>query len=84
MQTRMRGKRVGVEKLSKSSSTNAMFAMPEDSTSCGVIVYLGTELTDSDLKVGQKVYFGDKRQQVRIDGKDIQIMDDDNVLAVVE
>lgn len=83
MPVQMRGKRVGVEKLGKSSGpSNGLFAMPEDIGSCGTIVYLGDELKESGLKLGSKVYFGDKRQQVRIEGKDIQVMDEDNVLAV--
>lgn len=77
----MRGKKVAVEKLGKSSgSKDSLFALPEDTTSCGTIIAAGPEVTD--LQVGQKVYFGDKRQQVRIEGKDLQIMEEDNVLAI--
>ena len=77
----MRGKKVAVEKLGKSEGNKStLFAMPEDTTSCGTIVGIGPEV--ADLKVGDKVYFGDKRQQIRAEGKDLQIMEEDNVLAV--
>ena len=82
MPVQMRGKKVAVEKQGKSGgSKDSLFALPEDTTSCGVILYVGPDV-GSDLKVGQKVYFGDKRQQLRIEGKDLQVMEEDNVLAV--
>jgi co-chaperonin GroES (HSP10) len=80
----MRGKRLGVEKLGKSTNQNSLFALPEDTSSCGTIVFLGEGLAESDLKVGMKVYFGDKRQQVRIEGRDVQVMDEENVLAIAD
>lgn len=82
MPVQMRGKRVAVERLGKSGDQkNTLFSMPEDTTSCGTIIYAGPEV-GPELAVGMKVYFGDKRQQVRIEGKDLQVMEEDNVLAI--
>ncbi len=82
MSVQLRGKKIAVEKLAKSGGQNGLFSMPEDTTSCGIITHIGPEVQQNDLKVGMKVYFGDKRQQVRIEGKDLQVMEEDNVLAV--
>lgn len=85
MQVLMRGKRVGVEKLTKSVSTAAsLFAMPEDTFSMGIIKYVGDGLVDSDLKVGMKVHFGDQRQPMKMSGVDILVMEETNVLAIVQ
>lgn len=84
MPVQMRGKRIGVEKLGKSSNQNTLFAMPEDTHSCGIVVFVGDALSDSDIKVGKKVYFGDRRQMIRIEGKEVHVMDEDNVLAIAQ
>jgi hypothetical protein len=85
MPVQMRGKRVGVEKLGKSSSDpKSLFAMPEDTSAVGIIRYVGSDLKDPDLKVGTKVYFGDQRQQMKIHGIDILVMEETNVLAVAQ
>lgn len=83
MSLQLRGKKIAVEKLAKSSGSAGLFALPEDTTSCGSIVYVGSEFV-GDLRVGMKVYFGDKRQQVRVEGKDLQIMEEDNVFAIAK
>jgi co-chaperonin GroES (HSP10) len=80
----MRGKRVGVEKLGKSSNTKAFLAMPEDASAVGYIRFVGDDLKDTDLKIGMKVYYGKDRHELRMDGMDILIMDEDNVYAIVE
>lgn len=83
MQVQMRGKRVGIEKLGKSQKANSFLEMPEDTNSQGVIKYLGAEARE-DLKVGDKVYFGNQRITMNIEGKEIYVMDDDNVVAIVQ
>lgn len=79
----MRGNRVGVQKLGKAENRNTGIIMPEVADSLGVIKYVGKD-ADSDLKVGTKVYYGNKRQQVRMAGADIEVMESDNIFAVVE
>lgn len=80
----MRGKRVGVEKLGKASSSKAFLAMPEDASAVGHIRYLGKDLVNSDLKVGMKIYYGKNRHELKMNGVDILVMEEDNVYAVVE
>ena len=84
MQVKMRGKKVGVEKLKKSSSKGSSFiVMPESEEYIGIVRYIGDDAA-KDLQVGQKVYFSNSFQTVRILGSDVCVMDDVNVLAVVE
>ena len=84
MSARMRGKRIGVEKLGKSTNQAGLFALPEDASAVGTIRYLGDGLAESDLKIGMKVYFGKNRHELRMEGKDILVMDEDNVYATAE
>ena len=77
----MRGKRVAVERLVKATAGNSMFAMPEDASAVGLIKYVGNEV--SGLSIGQKVYYGKNRHELKMEGKDILIMDEDNIYAIV-
>lgn len=84
MQVLMRGKRIGVEKLGRSSNTKSLIAMPEDASAVGTIRYVGKDILDSDLKVGTKVYYGKNRHELKMNGQDILVMDEDNIYAIVE
>lgn len=78
----LRGKNVAIAKLTKQSNSAPLFHMPETSDSFGEIVFVGTDAS-KDLAVGQKVYFGDHYKQARIANKDLCVMEDVNVLAVL-
>lgn len=82
MSVLMRGKKIGVEKLGKSSQTKAFLAMPEDASAVGYIRYLGTDLANSDLKIGMKVYYGKNRHEMKMNGIDILVMEEENIYAV--
>lgn len=84
MQIVMRGKRVGVEKLGKASQSKTFLAMPDDASAIGFIRFVGSELASSDLKVGMKVAFGKNRHEIKLNGMDVFVMDEENVYAVVE
>lgn len=84
MTVQMRGKRVGVEKLGRASNTKTLLAMPEDASAVGTIRYVGKDVQDSDLKVGTKVYYGKDRHELKMNGQDILVMDEDNIYAIVE
>lgn len=60
-----------------------MFVMPEVTDSLGIIKYVG-EGVDPSFQVGTKVYYGKSRQEVRISGEDIFVMDEENIIAIVE
>ena len=80
----MRGKRVGVERLGKAKKDNlSMLAMPEDASAVGLIRYVGKDASP-DLQVGQKVYYGKNHHQIKIQGADILVMDEEEIYAVVE
>lgn len=80
----MRGNNVGVEKLGKTEKGNGFLSMPEDTNSAGILKYVGKDVKDPDLKVGRKVYFGSQRQSVNIDGVEIMVMHEDNVVAFAD
>lgn len=82
MPVQMRGKRVGVEQLKKASNNTSLLAMPEDASAVGIIQFRGSD-TANDLQVGTKVYYGKNYHQLRMNGMNILVMDEDNVYAVV-
>ena len=81
MIVQMRGNKIGVQKLGKGSKDKSFIVTPEDSESLGVIKYLGSNVPD-DLKVGMKVFYGDKRQRITIGESEIEVMESDNVFAI--
>lgn len=83
-QIKMRGKLVGVEKLGRASKDDdSILFTPETTEATGVIKYLGEE-APKDLTIGTMVYYGDKRTQITVEGREIIVMDADNILAVVD
>jgi co-chaperonin GroES (HSP10) len=84
MQIKLRGKRVAIEKMKRNAKKdNALFSMPETEEYCGVIRFLGPDVSE-DLKVGQTVYFNTQIQEVRMAGIQLCVVDDSNVLAVAD
>lgn len=83
MSIQMRGDRVGVQKVGKSNDQSTGIIMPEVADSLGIIRYIG-DGADEDLKVGTKVYYGNKRQQIQMGGADIEVMESENVFALVK
>lgn len=85
MQIKLRGKRVAIEKNKKANKkSDGFLIVPDSEESVGTVKYLGSDLTDTDLKIGQKVYFGNQYQNLRMGGADVCVMDELNVLAVVD
>lgn len=82
MQIQMRNNRIAVETLKREQRQSAAIVTPEDATTIGIIRHTGPETAD-DLKVGQKVFFGDHRHKARIAGKELEIMEESNIFAVV-
>lgn len=80
----VRGKRVIVEKLgkSKNASHDSLFSMPEDVSAVGYILHVGPDV--KDLKQGQKVYYGKNRHELKMNGLDVLVMDEENVYAIEE
>lgn len=81
---RMLGKLVAVEKVKKSqkASNEGFFVMPDVADSLGVVRYVGSEVTD--LSEGDRVYYGPRREEVRMKGVDLMVMEVSNVFAVEE
>lgn len=74
---------LGVEQLGKSQKDeNAMFASAEVGFNTGKVLYVGEELANK-FSPGQRLYFGNTRELIRIDGKDVIVMKEDNVFAIV-
>lgn len=88
MQIKLRGNRVGVQKLkTKEDGASSQYAdflvVPESEEYLGHIRYVGED-ADKNLRVGQKVYFTTNMQQCRMGGVDICVMADTEILAIVE
>ncbi len=85
MNIKMRNAYIGVQKSEKTKQKNqdALFHIPENSDNFGVIRYIG-EKYDGALKVGDPVIYGTKRERFKIEGLDIEVMLDDNVVAVLD
>ena len=80
----MRGNRIGVQRLKKSKANeNPLIVMGDAGDMVGIVKFLGDNASE-DLKVGMKVYYGNKKQQVKIQGLDIEVMEDDNIFAIAE
>jgi co-chaperonin GroES (HSP10) len=80
---KFRGKRVGVEKLKKTKNKSESFIVVADHDEyLGIVRYVSEEASQ-DLQVGQKVYFGNQFQTIKMNSADICVMEDSNVLAVV-
>lgn len=76
---------LGVEEQNKSQGRGEgqLFASAEVTFNTGIILFVGEDLS-SEFSPGQKIYFGAQREKIRMDGKDIMVMEEKNVFAVVE
>lgn len=85
MKLKLKGKRIAVEKIKKQSKSAAHggIIVPDSEEFLGYIRHVGED-ADKSLEVGQKVYFSTAHQQVRMDGKDLCVMEDSQIFAVVE
>lgn len=81
MKIKMVNKKIGVEKLGKSSKkSDGFLSLPETVDSLGIVRF---SFNGSTFPVGTKVYYGSTREEIRMSGKDLQIMNEDNIIAVV-
>lgn len=85
MKLRMRGNNVAVEKLKKQtkSTQQGFLVMPETTEFFGAIRFIG-EGASKDLQIGQKVIFADKHQLTKLEGMEVAVMEDSNILAVLD
>lgn len=74
-----------VEALSEKpeKKSGSLFVEPEAADTAGQILGIGEEY-EGPLKVGMKVYYGNQRQQLRIQSKTVEVMDPDNIIAVID
>lgn len=85
MQVRMRKNLVAVKKLGKPHSKNqldGLIHMPDVANNQGIVRFVGPQV--EGLEPNQKVVYGNKRTEIRMNGEDVMIMEEDNVYAVVE
>lgn len=77
---------VGVQRISKTTpeKRTALFVEePLVADDFGVIAYIGEGIQNPPFAVGDKVYYGKHRQELRMAGKDIFAMEVTNVIARV-
>lgn len=84
MTIKLKGKRVAVEKIKKhgKNAAHGGIFLPDSEEYLGHIVHVGED-ADKTIVVGQKVYFSTNHQLVRMDGKELCIMEDTQIYAVV-
>jgi co-chaperonin GroES (HSP10) len=84
MKIKMLNNLIGVEKKAKASKKSEGFlAMTESVDSSGIIKFIGDKY-DGDLKVGDSVYYGNKRERIRIGNNDVEVMEASNIVAILE
>lgn len=82
MQVKMVNNKIAVEKLKRAAKTTASFLHePNVSDNQGVIKFAPI---GSEYVVGMRVYYGNNREEIRMNGIDVYIMDADNIVAIVE
>ena len=73
--------RVAVQSLVKSRESSGLLHMPDDVFNTGRITHLGPDC--KDLEVGQVVCFGTKREEVKVNGEKLFIMEFDNIYGIL-
>lgn len=75
---------VGVQPLNKSNhrQEGELFVKAESSFNMGTVQFVGEDLLQK-FSVGQKVYVGNQREQIRMEDMDIMVMEEKNVYAIV-
>ncbi len=84
MAIKLKGKRVAVEKSKKQNqAAHGGLIIPDGEEFVGTIIHVGED-ADKSLQVGQKVYFSTNYQQSLMEGKNLCIMNDSEIFAIVE
>lgn len=81
MQVQMQNEYIGVEKLKESAKDKGFLSMPDAIHAVGIVRYT---FDGCPYEIGQKVYFGSKREQILMQGANIEVMKPDNVVAVIK
>jgi len=83
MSIKMVNNKIGILKIGKSNKKEdpSIFATVEVADNLGIVKFVSDNSTYS---VGTKVYYGSKREQIKMNNLDIQVMDEDNIYAVVK
>lgn len=81
MKVLMQNEKIAVEKLGKHVNKNSLFTVVDDVFSTGLIKYTHD---NSKFKIGQKIIFGVQREPTRIEGVELLVMHDSNVIAILE
>lgn len=77
---------VAVEKLNKSESKKGSGLFVEEmeiADDFGIVRYIGSKIENAPFAVGDKVYIGKTRQELRMAGVDMMVMEASNVFARV-
>ena len=83
MKVHLQGSRVAVSSLNKAQKKEGLMYIPDSNDCTGTIEYLGDDYKGS-LIIGQIICYGDHIQNIKIEGKDLKVMDPENVIAILE
>lgn len=82
MKIQMVNSKIAVVKSEKAASVaEGLLSVPNNSFEYGVVKFA---FEGSKYKPGTKVFFGVKREPMRMGDTQVDVMDEDNVVAIVE
>ena len=83
MSVKMLRNLIGVVPAGKNTNRKqGLFVMPETSNNLGVIKYVGEDV--KTFKPGEKVYFGNSRETIIMQGEEVMVMEESNIVATLE
>ena len=79
----MMGNKIAVQKIRKQKDSSSFIVEPVPIDAIGTIMCVGPDVKCDQIKVGATVIFGSNRFSARIPGADIEVMDEENIYAVM-
>lgn len=84
MKVRMLANKVAIEPISKvrKNQSGSLLTMPDTADCTGVVKYVAEDV--KSVEKGQVVCYGTSRQRVKLGGEDLEIMEPDNIFAILD
>ncbi|MCG3175419.1 MAG: hypothetical protein MOGMAGMI_00348 [Candidatus Omnitrophica bacterium] len=71
-----------VEEPQKVKKAQGLLTIPDQVDCTGIVKFLGSEYK-GDLKVGDSVFYGDVRFKIRVEGRELLVMEESNIFAKI-
>ncbi len=84
MKIRMLDKKIAVEAANtlRKKDKGSLLTMPDTADCTGTVKYVSDDV--GGVAVGDTVCYGKDRQRVKLDGADLEIMELDNIFAILD